>query len=158
VGGEQAAGVLVQPGSAVAAQQHVRAPAGQLQRELEVAGVAGQYRQGLVADLPAVAVGAVEHAASPQLRQAGDRGQLVHDPGGQQQPAGLLGGAVAQGDRELVGVASDRPDLGRTHLHGGVGAELVAAGLAERGGVHAVAGQESVHGVHAGVAWLAAVA
>src|SRR6266568_2612186 len=64
VGVQQAAGVVVRPGGAVAAQQHVGAPAGQLQRELEVAGVAGQHRQGLVADLPAVAVGAVEHPAS----------------------------------------------------------------------------------------------
>jgi len=34
----------------------------------------------------------------------------------------------------------------------------VAAGLAQRCGVRPVAGQEPVHGVHAGVAWLAAVA
>ena len=56
----------------------------------------------LVADLPPVAVGAVQHAGAPVLPQPLDRRQLVDHTGGDDEPPGHEPGTVLQDDREAV--------------------------------------------------------
>ena len=57
----------------------------------------------LVADLLAVAVRAVQHVAAPALAQAGDVGQLVAQPGGDEHPPGAqTRSAVGEQDLEAA--------------------------------------------------------
>ncbi len=67
-------------------------------------GAAGEDADAAVADLPAVAVGAVEDVAAPPLADAGDVRQPVGEPARHQQAARAGGAAVVEGDDE-AGVA-----------------------------------------------------
>lgn len=60
----------------------------------------GEDADGLIAYLIAVAVGAVDHAVSPVLGQAGHLGRHIAQDGGHQNPARRQGAAVGQGDGE----------------------------------------------------------
>jgi hypothetical protein len=110
-----------------------------------MARVGAEDRQRLVADLPAVAVGAVEHAPPPQRRQPVDRGQLVDDAGGQQQPPCLLAATVGQRDREAVAVDAGRRHLCRSQLDAVVGGELLRADPVQLARRQPVAAEEPVH-------------
>jgi hypothetical protein len=64
----------------------------------------GEHPDAPVADLPAVAVRAVQHVDAPPVGQAGNVGQLVACPGGEQHAAGR-GGPGADLDAEQVAVS-----------------------------------------------------
>ena len=69
-------------------KRHVVAQLPEQQRLVHGQRPGGEDADRLVADLPAVAVRAVQHVAAPALGQPGHVGQLVDQPGGDQQPAG----------------------------------------------------------------------
>ena len=73
-----------------------RAPLPPQQRLVHRHRPGGQDADPPVADLPAVAVRAVQHVAAPALGQAGHVGQLVDEPGGHQQPPRPHAAAVVQ--------------------------------------------------------------
>jgi hypothetical protein len=70
----------------------------------------GEHADALVAHLPAVAVRAVQDVAAPALRQALDGGQLVDEPGGDEQPPGVRAGAVGEDGGEAGAGALDGGD------------------------------------------------
>jgi hypothetical protein len=72
------------------------------QRLVHGHGTGGQDADRLVADLPPVAVRAVQDVAAPALGHARQVGQLVDQPGGHQQPAGRHLTPVVQGDAEAA--------------------------------------------------------
>ena len=55
-----------------------------------------EYAEGLVAHLVAVAVRAVQQVAAPALPDAGYVGELVAQPGGDQDPTSAQGAAVRE--------------------------------------------------------------
>ena len=81
------------------------------QRVLDRAGLRAQDAEGLVADLPAVAVRAVQQVPAPPLADAGDIGQLVAHPGGDEEAAGRQ-----QRRLEPPGEADEEPGLDAEHL------------------------------------------
>ena len=69
-------------------------------------GRAAEHAEGLVADLVAVAVGAVQQVATPPFAHAGDVGDVVAQPGGDQDAAGAQDGRPScEGDVEAIGAA-----------------------------------------------------
>ena len=68
-------------------------------------GVPPSTPRRLVADLVAVAVGAVQQVAAPALAHAGEVGELVAEPGGDQHPPGDNGCTVGQRELEAALVA-----------------------------------------------------
>ena len=63
---------------------------------------AAEHAEALVADLVAVAVGAVQQVAAPALADARQVGELVAQPGGDQDPPGGRCLPVGQGDLEAA--------------------------------------------------------
>ena len=112
-------------------------------------GVGAEYPEGLVADLPAVAVRAVEQVLSPALPDTGDVRELVADPGGNDDAAGRQHFAVAAVDGEAGVDASDDviDDLDA------VAGDLVSTGREQLGRWHPVVGQVAVHVGGRGIAW-----
>ena len=107
--------------------------------------VAAEYAEALVADLVSVAVGAVEQVASPALADAREVGELVAEPGGDQDAAGGQCLPVRQGDLEAAVVASSDVSDGAADQVPAVAGHLVAAGRQQLRGWHAVARQEPLH-------------
>ena len=66
---------------------------------------AGEDAERMVADLPAMAIGTVDHVAAPALAHAGHVGQIVDHPRGHQQPARRNHAAIVQRHREAIAVA-----------------------------------------------------
>ena len=136
---------------------------GPLPHELGVGerlGGAAQHAERLVADLVAVAVGAVQQVAAPALADAGDVGQLVAQAGGDQHAPGAQVRPPCEGDLERAsrGGAGRRPQRdagdGAGHQVAAVAGDLGAAGGQQLGGRQAVASQEAVHVGGRGVARL----
>ena len=74
-------------------------------------GRAAEHAERLVADLVAVAVRAVQQVAAPALAHAGDVGELVAQPGGDQHAAGAQRRGRRRGSpRSAVPAAPRRPD------------------------------------------------
>ena len=71
------------------------------------AGDRSEHGERLVADLPAVAVGAVQEVAAPALARSGDRRQLVDGAGGEEEPA--RGQRAAVGEPHDEAAARPRP-------------------------------------------------
>ncbi len=67
-------------------------------------GRAAEHAEGLVADLVAVAVGAVEQVAAPALADAGDVGDVVAEAGGDQDAPGAQDRPVVERDLEATAV------------------------------------------------------
>ncbi|GAA2877546.1 hypothetical protein GCM10020220_079090 [Nonomuraea rubra] len=97
-GGELLAGLLPRLGRCVQEEDHVVAPLPPQQGLVHGQRAGGHDADGLVADLPAVAVRAVQHLAAPPPGQPRHRRQLVDQAGGHQQPGRLHRGAVRQDD------------------------------------------------------------
>ena len=108
---------------------------------LDGAGAGAEHPERLIANFPAVAVGAVEEVFAPALPESGDRREFVCRSGRDQQPSRLQRAAVGEGDREA---GLDRDDLTRDELDA-VGCGLLATRRQEIGGRHPVAGEEAVH-------------
>ncbi len=79
--------VVVDLAGPVGAQDEIPAPAGQLERETEAAFPVAVDGNRPIADLPAVAIRAVKHAAPVEIEKALDRGQVVDDAGRQEELA-----------------------------------------------------------------------
>ena len=71
-------------------------------------GMRAEHAEGLVADLPAVAVRAVQQVPAPSLPDAGDVGELVADAGRQQDAARGQRAAAGEADGE-AGLDVDDP-------------------------------------------------
>ena len=106
---------------------------------------AAEYAEALVADLVPVAVGAVEEVAAPALADAREVGELVAEPGGDQDPPGGQCLPVGQGELEAAVVTGPDVGDGAADQLAAVAGHLVAAGREQLRGWHAVAGQEPLH-------------
>ena len=140
--------------SRVQEQGHVRAPLPKQQRLVHAHRVGGQHPNRLVAYLVAVAVGAVQHVASPALRQPGHVGQLVHQTGGHQQASSLDAATVSQLHPEPDVAPAHRPrrgDRAGDHLTA-IARHLCPAGGQQVSGVHSLPAQVVVHVSGRGVA------
>ena len=73
---------------------------------LDRAGHGAENTEGLVADLPPVAVRAVQEIPPPPLADAGDLGQLVAKTGRDQDPPGLQHAATGEADGETSSIAA----------------------------------------------------
>ncbi len=91
-----------------------------------------------------MAVGAVHDVATPPLPQPGYVGQLVHQPGGHQQPARPHRPAVGEREPEAVVLPRRGDDLAGDDLSA-VPAHLGAAALQQLGGRDPVVAQQAVH-------------
>jgi hypothetical protein len=86
--GDQVLALLGADGVGVWEQGDVGRPLPHQQRVLDSLRRTPQHAEGLVADLIAMAVRAVEQVSSPSLPDAGKVRQLVAQPCGHQDPAG----------------------------------------------------------------------
>ncbi len=105
------------------------------------AGLCAQNPDALIADLPSVAVRAVQQITAPSLADARDLRQLVVDPGGDQDPP--------RPQHPATGQANEEPNLDPHHLileqlHA-VAAHLGPSRGQQVGRRHPVAGQEPLH-------------
>jgi hypothetical protein len=110
-------------------------------RVLDRAAHRPENPEGLVADLPAVAVRAVQEISAPPLANPGDLGQLVQDTRRDQDPPRVQHAPTGEADDE-PGVDRDHPIVDQHHA---VAGRLGASGGQERGRRHPVAGQEPLH-------------
>ena len=103
-------------------------------------GGAAEHAEGLVADLVAVAVRAVQQVAAPALAHPGDVGDLVAQPGGDQDAPGAQRRPVLEGDLEPRGrrrrcrVRRVMPVTRAGTQLAAVAGDLVAAGGQQLGG------------------------
>ena len=111
-------------------------------------GPVAEHADRAVADLPAVAVRAVQHVAAPPLGDARHVGQLVDETGREHQAARLHRAAVGQLDAEaravLAALGRHRADASLGQLPA-VRRDLRAAGGEQLGRRRALAGQVVVH-------------
>jgi len=84
----------------VAEQHHVVRPLSPELRHVDGHRVDPDHADRPIADLPAVAVRAMQHRAAPALGQTRDVGQFVAQPGSQQDPPGSDGPTVVECDHE----------------------------------------------------------
>ena len=70
---------------------------------------AAEHAEALVANLVAVAVRAVEQVATPALADAGEVGELIAEPGGDQDPPRRDRVALGDGDPEAAVVRGASP-------------------------------------------------
>lgn len=91
-----------------------------------------------------MAVGTVEHASAPTLRQAGNRGQVIFHPGGEDQAASRLRLTVCGEHAEAALQGFGSFGLCVLPLHGGIGEKLFTAHGSDLGGRGPVLGQEPV--------------
>ena len=110
-----------------------------------------------VADLVAVAVGAVQDVAGPPVAEPGDVGQLVAQAGRDQQPPCRDPPPVGEEGPEPACAVGHQVGDGAVDDVAAVAADLVAAGGQQLGGWHAVAGEVAVHVGGRGVARRAGV-
>ena len=109
---------------------------------------AAEDADGLVADLVAVAVRAVKQITTPPFAQTFDVGDVVAQPGGDQDAAGEQRPAVGEGHLEPVPVAAgDGPKVGdgAGDELASVAGDLVPALLEQGGRWGAVPAEEAVH-------------
>ena len=104
-------------------------------------GVGAEHPERLIADLPAVAVRAVQEIAAPAFAHTGDGGQVVGDAGRHEDAAGR--------HRVTARKMHDEPGLDLHHCVvddlDAVSGDLFAAGGEELRGRHPVAGEEPLH-------------
>ena len=110
-----------------------------------------------VADLVAVAVGAVQDVAGPPVAEPGDVRQLVAQPGRDQQPPRRDPLTVGEEDPEPAAAVGHEVGDGAGDDLAAVPRDLVPAGGEQLGGWQAVAGEVAVHVGGRGVARLARV-
>lgn len=108
---------------------------------LDGAGLSAQDSQRLVADLPAMAVRAVQQVAAPALVDPRHVRQLVADTGGDQDPSRSEDGAAGEADEESR-LDAEHPVLDQVDA---VARHLGPAGFQQLPGGHPVAGQEALH-------------
>ena len=125
----------------VGEEDNVVRPLTNQQRVLDGVGPRAQHPDGLVADLPAVAIRAVQQVAAPSLANARDVRQLVADPGREQDPSRLQDSASGQPDGE----PGSMPTTSILDQLDAVAADLGASRGQQVGRRHPVAGQEPLH-------------
>ena len=128
-------------GVRVREEDHVVGPLAQEVRVLDGPGAGAEHADRLVADLPAVAVGAVQEIAAPALAGAGDVGQVVRGAGREQHLSRLDGPAAGEPERE----AGRRVDHAVLDDLDAVAPDLGARGLEQVGRGRPVARQEPLH-------------
>jgi hypothetical protein len=116
------------PGRGVQEQGDVGAPLPEQQRLVRGPRARGEDTDRLVADLPPVAVRAVQHVAPPALPDPRNVRQLVDQPRGDEQPPGADRAAVVEGHDESVLDARGRGDALVEQLRA-VATDLRPAGL-----------------------------
>jgi hypothetical protein len=121
------------------------------------AGGAADDAELVVADLVAVAVGAVQDVTCPPIGKAGDVGELVPEPGGDQQPAGADAAALGEQHPEAVPAVGNDVGDGAVQEVTAVPGDLVTPGREQLRGGHPVTRKEAVHVCRRGVAWRAVV-
>ena len=122
-------------------EDEVVGPLPQQVRVIDGGGRRAEHADRPVANLPAVAVGAVEEVAAPELSDAGNVGQLVDCPGCEEQASRRHAVAAGKPEREA------RSDLDHTvvdELHA-VALHFRATGGHELGRRHPVAREEALH-------------
>src|ERR1700752_2573246 len=90
-----------------------------------------QYRQRLIANLPAVAERAVERRPPPQLREPGQRRRPVLHASGQQHPTRAFTPTVGQFQFEHIAGTLARHHLNGPYFDGRVGGNLPPPGLVQ---------------------------
>src|SRR5438270_9471307 len=116
-----------------------------------------QYRQRLIANLPAVAERAVERRPPPQLREPGQRRRPVLHASGQQHPTRAFTPTVGQFQFEHIAGTLTRHHLNGPHFDGRVGGNLPPPGLVQLARRSAVVTQQPADAVGGQVALLTRV-
>ena len=111
----------------------------------------GQHTDAPVADLPAVAVRAVQHVTPPPRGHPGQVGQLVGEPGRHEQPPGPHAAPAGQRHQKAVALPRRGLDPPGDDL-AAVPGHLIAPGRRQLGGRRAFPGQAVVHVPGQGVA------
>src|ERR1700756_1845744 len=117
-----------------------------------------QYRQRLIANLPAVAERAVERRPPPQLREPGQRRRSVLHASGQQHPTRAFTPTVGQFQFEHIAGTLTRHHLTGPYFDGRVGGNLAPPGLVQLARRSAVVTQQPADAVGGQVALLTRVA
>lgn len=141
----------------IGANDHAWRPHEHEQRLIEGIFAVTVHDDGLVAVLPAVAVGAVVNAVAVKSGEARFGWHVVDATGGEENDAGGDAFLVNRDDFKLVFFSVDRADGGVADRHVRIGVELLAADGAELDGMRAVAREIAVKGSREGVAWFAGV-
>lgn len=121
------------------------------------AGGAANHAEPPVADLVAVAVGAVQDVACPPGREARNVGELVPQPGRDQEATGPDAVTSGEEDPEAVAAVGDDVGDGAVEKVAAVPGDFVASCRDQLGGWHAVAREEAVHVGRRGVPWGAVI-
>lgn len=121
---EQADLVVIELGGTIGEQGDVGAPLAQQEGTNQTRLASIEHAQELVAHLPTVAEGAVEHRPPPERLDAGHIGPAVLHTGGQQDTDGVLAGPVGEVEHEPATVSTSADDRPVAHRDGGVGLEL----------------------------------
>ena len=110
-------------------------------RMVDRAGICSDDADRLVANLPAVAVGAVEKVSAPTFSRTRDVRQLIDGARREQEPAAAQGATARQSQREA------RPGLDDLVVDDldAVALDFGAADREQVGRRHPIAGQEGVH-------------
>ena len=103
--GDELLAFVVGDAAGVGEEHDVGRPLTDQERVLDRVRRATEHAEALVADLVTVAVRAVEQVAAPALADAREVGELVAEPGGDQDPAGAQCLPVRDGDVEAAVVA-----------------------------------------------------
>lgn len=103
--------------------------------------VGAEHGEGLIANLPAVAIGTVQEVLSPSLTDAGDVRELVARSGGYEDAAGRELCAVAEADGE-AGVDAHHDVVDDLDA---VAGDLGSPCREQVAGWHAVAGEVALH-------------
>ena len=113
-------------------------------RDMKSERVGDELNEPLVTDLVPVAKRAVQHLPAPVGRQPLDGGQLIHQAGGDDDPAGHHAGALGERDDESFAVPSHPGGAAAEHLSPVV-ADLRAPGDQQVARRRTVAAEEAVH-------------
>ena len=146
--GEQLGPLLIGQRGGRREQHHVVAPLPHDLRVRRCHRAVPHDAEPLVADLVAVAVGAVQDVARPAVAQPGDVGELIAQAGRHEDAAAVQRGSVRQSrdeGRSVGAVGSEQLLHGGGHDLGAVGHDLCATCREELGRGHAVAAEEPLH-------------
>ena len=136
---------------------HVAAPLGEQRTEVRNGLPVSEGGEGLVAHLPAVAVGAEVHRAAPEAPKARPGGQQVHHTRRQESRAGGHRAPVPTVAHPAVLHTREAGHPCVEERHARKRGELLPRDAAEVGWRHALAGEEVVHPRRDGVARVALV-
>jgi hypothetical protein len=136
---------------AIRAYDDVAAPAAKEWRKLRDGGTVTEDGECLIADLPAVAIGAMEDRASPERIVSGDGRVLVDDSGREEHCARCPRATVIGLDDPVVVATVEARDGGGVPTHGGIGAHLIPRDGSQLGGCDALAGEKIVDAFGYGV-------